>query len=421
MAAIAAKNNPVAWYGALSSIEQRTFWACFGGWTLNSLDFFIFTFALPAIVVTLDLTRPQAMHVASMTLVASAIGGWVAGILADRYGRVQVLQVTILWFAVFGLLCAFTQSYWQLMTCRVLMGLGLGGEWAVGAVLLGEVIRPKDRGKAVGAMQSGWAVGWAIAALIGIFVLIKFRPDMAWRILLCVGLLPALLVFYIRRHIEDAAVFKAARKNLRARKRKENFLEIFSPAMLKTTLTTTLLAAGAQGGYYTSAWLLTYLRDYRRIEAMGSGKYLACIIAGAFIGYLVSAWLNDRIGRRLTFMLFAAGSALSVYVLVWLAANDHGVLFWGFCLSFTASGTFSGLGPTLTENFPTHIRATGQSFAYNAGRLLAAGIPALLALLSTKASFNRSIDLIAIGAYGVVVIAAWFLRETNGKVLNARA
>jgi MFS family permease len=307
------------------------------------------------------------------------------------------------------------------MTCRVLMGLGLGGEWAVGAVLLGEVIRPKDRGKAVGAMQSGWAVGWAIAALIGIFVLIKFRPDMAWRILLCVGLLPALLVFYIRRHIEDAAVFKAARKNLRARKRKENFLEIFSPAMLKTTLTTTLLAAGAQGGYYTSAWLLTYLRDYRRIEAMGRGKYLACIIAGAFIGYLVSAWLNDRIGRRLTFMLFAAGSALSVYVLVWLAANDHGVLFWGFCLSFTASGTFSGLGPTLTENFPTHIRATGQSFAYNAGRLLAAGIPALLALLSTKASFNRSIDLIAIGAYGVVVIAAWFLRETNGKVLNARA
>lgn len=96
MAAIAAKNNPVAWYGALSSIEQRTFWACFGGWALSSLDFFIFAFALPAIVVALDLTQPEAVRIASMTLVASAVGGWVAGILADRYGRVRVLQVTIL-------------------------------------------------------------------------------------------------------------------------------------------------------------------------------------------------------------------------------------------------------------------------------------------------------------------------------------
>ena len=134
--------------------------------------------------------RPQATHIASATLVASAIGGWIAGILADRYGRVRVLQVTILWFAVFGLLSAFTQEYWQLMTCRVLMGLGLGGEWAVGAILIGEVIRAKDRGKAVGAMQSGWAVGWGIVALVAIFVMLKARPDISWRVLLCLGFFP---------------------------------------------------------------------------------------------------------------------------------------------------------------------------------------------------------------------------------------
>lgn len=415
-----APESPIAWYGAMTSLQTKTFWAAFGGWALNSLDFFIFMFALPAIVVALDMTRPQAMHIGTATLVASAIGGWVAGIAADRYGRVKVLQITILWFAVFGLLCALVQDYYQLMVCRVLMGFGLGGEWAVGAILIGEVIRRQDRGKAVGAMQSGWAVGWGIAALIAIFVLVRTRPDIAWRTLLCVGILPALLVFFIRRHIEEPKVWLDTQKNLRRKRRVADFRGIFSAGMLKTTAITTMLAAGAQGGYYTSAWLLEFLRDYRRIAEMGTGRYIASIIGGAFIGYLISAWLNDRLGRRHTFMLFSIGSAISVYVVVWLAANDHGIMFWGFMLSLFASGTFSGIGSTFTEHFPTHLRGSGQSFSYNAGRLLAAGIPSLLAMLSTKASFNRSIDIIAITAYALVFVAAWLLEETNGKELSSK-
>jgi fucose permease len=181
-----------------------------------------------------------------------------------------------------------------------------------------------------------------------------------------------------------------------------------------------MLAAGAQGGYYTSAWLLEYLRDYRRIAEMGTGRYIASIIGGALVGYLISAYLNDRLGRRHTFMLFSIGSAISVYVIVWLAANDHGIMFWGFMLSLFASGTFSGIGSTFTEHFPTHLRGSGQSFSYNAGRLLAAGIPSLLAVLSTKASFNRSIDIIAITAYALVFLAAWLLEETNGKELSSK-
>lgn len=416
---MAAKGSPIAWYGAMTSQERMTFWAAFGGWTLNSVDFFLLTFALPAIVVALDLTRPQAMHVASITLVASAIGGWLAGILADRYGRVRILQITILWFAFFGLICAFVQEYWQLVTCRALMGFGLGGEWVVGAILLGETIRAKDRGKAVGTMQSGWAVGLGIVALIAIFVMPKVRPDISWRVMLCLGLLPALLIFFIRRHIQEPEVFLATQKNLRRKKNREmDFLKIFSPSMLKTTVITTMLATGAQGGYYTTAWLLDYLRDYRRIADMGSGRYIISVIAGGLIGYLISAYLNDRLGRRRTFMLFSIGSAISVYVIVWLAANSHGIMFWGFMLSLFASGTFSGLGPTLTENFPTYLRGSGQGFSYNAGRILAAGIPALLAMLSTKATFNRWIDAIAITAYALVFLAAWLLRETNGKRLT---
>jgi MFS family permease len=180
---------------------------------------------------------------------------------------------------------------------------------------------------------------------------------------------------------------------------------------------TTLLAAGTHGGYYTSAWLLDYLGSYRRITEMGTGRYIASIIGGAFIGYLVSAYLNDRIGRRFTFMLFAAGSAISVYVVLWLAANGHGVMFWGFMVCMFASGTFSGIGPTLTEHFPTHLRGSGQSFAYNGGRLLAAGVPTFLTFMSSRDSFNHIIDIVAISAYALVFIVAWFMHETNGKKL----
>lgn len=413
-----ASDSPTAWYGAMTSLERKTFWASFGGWTLNSIDFFLLIFAMPAIVVALDLTRHEAAHVASGTLIASAIGGWIAGIAADRYGRVKVLQVTILWFAVCGLLCALVQEYWQLMAARMLMALGLGGEWAVGAILIGEAIRPKDRGKAVGSMQSGWAVGWAIAAIIAIFVVPKVRPDIAWRILLALGVLPALFIFFIRSQIEEPKVFLDTQKKLRGKKNREwDFLKIFSLANLKATVMTTLLAAGTHGGYYTSAWLLDYLGSYRRITEMGTGRYIASIIGGAFIGYLVSAYLNDRIGRRFTFMLFAAGSAVSVYVVLWLAANGHGVMFWGFMLCLFASGTFSGIGPTLTEHFPTHLRGSGQSFAYNGGRLLAAGVPTFLTFMSSRDSFNHIIDIVAIAAYALVFVVAWFMRETNGKKL----
>ncbi len=417
---MAKSESPAAWYGRLDPNEKRTLWACFGGWTLNSLDFFIFTFALPAIIVALDMTHQQAGMITTWTLVASALGGWTAGILADRYGRVRVLQITILWFAAFGLLCAFVQEYWQLLTCRMLMGLGLGGEWAVGAVLLGEVIRAKDRGKAVGTMQSGWGIGWGIAALISIGILLKLRPDISWRVLLCIGLLPALLIFYIRRHIRDAEVFNETQKKLRTQRRSVNFMDIFSPSLIKTTILMTLLAAGAQGGYYASAWFLEALRNTRKIAAMATGRYLAAVIIGSIIGYLVSAYLNDRIGRRPTFIGFAVCAAACIFALTLLAANDVSVLVLGFLLGLFASGTFSGLGPVMTENFPTALRTTGQSFSYNAARLLAAGVPGLISWLSERSSFNRTIDLIAVAAYGLVVIVAFLIPETKGKVLSAR-
>lgn len=149
-----------AFYHQMTLPERRTFWACFAGWVLDGMDFMIYPLVIGSIIALWQVDRGTAGLAVTATLLFSAIGGWLAGYLADRIGRVRTLQLTILWFSIFSLICAFTQSFDQLMICRALLGLGFGGEWAAGAVLIGEAIRPQFRGRAVGSVQSGWALGW---------------------------------------------------------------------------------------------------------------------------------------------------------------------------------------------------------------------------------------------------------------------
>ena len=139
-------DSPTGWYRELQPGEKRTFWACFGGWTLDAMDVQIFSFAIPAIIATFAITNADAGLIGTATLLSSAFGGWFAGALSDRFGRVRTLQITIVWFAFFTFLCGFAQNYAQLFIFRALMGLGFGGEWAAGAVLMGEVIRAQHRG-----------------------------------------------------------------------------------------------------------------------------------------------------------------------------------------------------------------------------------------------------------------------------------
>jgi MFS family permease len=160
------EHHPTAWYAQMGRKEKATFWACIGGWILDAMDVQILSFVFPAIIAAFAISNADAGLIGTSTLFASAFGGWFAGALSDRFGRVRTLQVTIAWFAVFTFLCGFAQNYTQLLTFRALMGFGFGGEWAAAAVLVGEVIRPENRGKAVGAMQSGWAIGWGLAALL---------------------------------------------------------------------------------------------------------------------------------------------------------------------------------------------------------------------------------------------------------------
>jgi MFS family permease len=417
--AAAASDSPIGWYGELQPGERRTFWACFGGWALDAMDVQIYGFVIPTLVATWKISNTQAGQLATVALLLSAFGGWFAGMLADRFGRVKTLQITILWFAFFTFLSGFAQNFEQLFACRALMGLGFGGEWAAGAVLMGEMIRAEHRGKAVGTVQSGWAIGWGAAAILYALYFSIFAPEIAWRALFITGLLPALLVFYIRNFVDDPEVYKAAKRAQAKSGTRPSVAEIFKGSVLKTTILCSILAMGAQGGYYAiTTWLPTFLRTERKLTVLGTSGYLAVIIIGSLIGYWVSAYLTDRIGRRNNFVLYAVGSVVIVLVYTYLPITDGWMLVLGFPLGFFASGIFSGVGPFFTELFPTRVRGAGQGFSYNFGRGFGALFPTFVGMLSAKISLGNAIGLFAVIAYGLMLAAVALLPETRGRVLT---
>jgi len=221
---------------------------------------------------------------------------------------------------------------------------------------------------------------------------------------------------------DEPPIYARTRENLSAAGKQADFLEIFSPAMRKTTLLACLLTTGAQGGYYAiSTWLPTYLRDERHLTILGTGGYLAVIITGAFVGGMISAWLSDRIGRRSNFILFAACSIATVVGYTQVPVDDTLMLFLGFPLGFFSQGVFSGMGPFLTELYPTRMRGSGQGFSYNFGRGIAAMNPTLVGMLSATLPLGQSIGVFAILAYTLLTIAALMLPETRGWRLTAEA
>lgn len=421
-----APSRPAAlgsgWFQELDVRERRTFWACFAGWALDAMDVQLLSFVIPTLINFWNMTRAEAGQLATVALLMSAVGGWLAGVLSDRIGRVRTLQLTILWFAGFSFLSGLAQNPGQLLVARALMGLGFGGEWAAGAVLMGETIRAQHRGKAVGSVQSGWAVGWGAAALLATALFSFLPPDRAWRVLFFVGLAPAGLVFFLRRYVEEPPVFTAARARAAGGGSVGGpFLAIFSPrgGVLKTTLLASLLTTGAQGGYYAvTTWLPTFLKTERHLSVLNTGGYLAVIIVGSFAGYLVSAHLSDRLGRRRTFFLFSAASMVIVLLYTRLPIPNAAMLFLGFPLGFFASGVFSGMGAFLTELFPTRMRGSGQGFCYNFGRGVGALFPTLVGSLGSAMPLGEAIGLFAAGAYALMFAAAFLLPETRGRELS---
>src|SRR6201990_2912753 len=232
--AVIDDSSLLAFYRDMNEPERRTFWACAGGWALDGMDFMIYPLVIGTIITMWKVDPGTAGLAGTVTLLASAVGGWLGGYLVDRIGRVKTLQLTILWFSFFSLVCAVVQNFDQLLIARALLGLGFGAEWAAGAVLMGEAIRPQYRGRAVGSVQSGWAVGWGLAVLSQAILFSWLPPEIAWRWMFAVGALPALLVFYLRRYVTEPEIAAAARQSQAGQQ--PSIWEIFSGPILKTTI-----------------------------------------------------------------------------------------------------------------------------------------------------------------------------------------
>jgi MFS family permease len=246
--------------------------------------------------------------------------------------------------------------------------------------------------------------------------------EQAWRIIFWMGALPALLILYIRRNIKDPEVYQATRAKIKSGAATGNFLEIFSPRLLSTTIRASLLATGMQGGYYAvTTWLPTFLKTERNLSVLGTTSYLLVLIFGSFVGYLTSAYLNDRLGRRLCFILFAIGAGGLAIAYTQIPITDSLMLVLGFPLGFFLSGIFSGMGAFLSELFPSTVRGSGQGFCYNIGRAVGSFCPAMVGYLSQSMPLGVAIGYLAGGAYLLVVIAALSLPETKGLELTAEA
>src|SRR5580700_8447719 len=407
----------LAWFGELNAKERRTMGACFGGWALDAFDVQMYSFVIPTVIALWGLSRGEAGLIGTVTLLISSLGGWFSGTLADRFGRVRMLQITILWYSVFTFLCAFAQNFEQLFVLRALHGLGFGGEWAAGAVLMGEVIRDKYRGRGVGIVQTGWAVGWGGAALVYTAVYWLVPEALAWRVLFGIGLFPAVFVFWIRRHIDEPDIFHKTRRE-RAPVGLSHLFSAFRGEHLWTTVKVSIMVAGAQGaGYAVGIWMPTYLRTVRHFSATATGGFLLVQILGALCGFLLGTYLSDAIGRKQTFMLSAILSFVFILLYMFVPMGDSALLLAGVPLNIVLLMKFPPMGPFMTELFPTGVRGNAQGFCYNAGRAIGSFFPTIVGYVSQSVDLGTTIALFSAIASVLMVIMLLMLPETRGRSL----
>jgi MFS family permease len=390
----------------------RALFAAQLGWMLDAMDFLLFTFALLPIQHEFGLTKQQISLPIVTALVASAIGGIAFGRIADRIGRVRAMTFSILLYSGATAGMATAQNLWQLIAWRVLVGFGMGGEWSCGSVLVAETWPAKHRAKAMGIMQSGWAIGALIAAAMSALVLERF----GWRVLFLLGAAPAVLAFYVRRNVEEPQVWRERETS------QSRFTDIFAPEFRTRVGLATLVASSVLVAYWgVTSWLPAFLAT--PVEQGGAGltvtksaAWLIVLQIGAFLGYISFGWIADRIGRRPAFTLFMIAATLVVPVFAFGARSAMTLLLVGPLVGYFAHGYFSLFGAMLAELFPTRIRASAQGFCYNAGRLVSALAPYAIGAAATKHGLGFAIAADAVFfALGAGLI--WLLPETKGTEL----
>jgi MFS family permease len=403
-----------AWWRAADAPARRAFVASSLGWMLDSFDVMLYALALRSIMPDLGMTARVAGLIASATLVTAAGGGIAFGLVADRHGRTRALMASVLIYAVFTAACGLAQTVVQLAVFRVLLGIGMGGEWASGATLVSEVWPAEHRGKALAFMQSAWAIGYGLAALVTALVM----PRWGWRVLFGVGLLPAFFTIWIRRRVEEPALWIAARTR---REPHSRFRDVFSPGLRGLTLAVTTMNALTLFAWWGfNLWLPGYLSQPLAAGGVGlSTRRMAMFVfamqIGMWFGYVSFGFISDRVGRRRTYVAYLVAAAVLIAAYVSIRA-PLALFVLGPVVAFFSTGYFSGFGAVTAEIYPTAIRGTAQGFTYNAGRLASAGAPFAVGSLATTHGF-RSALLLTSGAFVLAALTWIFIPETRGRAL----
>lgn len=407
----------LAWLRDLSSRERRTMLACWGGWTLDGFDGQLYAYVVPTIIAVWGISKGAAGTIGTITLLTSSVGGWLAGALADRYGRVRILQFAILWYSVFTFLCGFAQNFEQLFILRALHGLGFGGEWATGAVLMGEVIRDKYRGRGVGFVQTGAAFGPGAAALVYSGLYAVLPEATAWRALFFIGILPALLVLWVRRNIPESDAFKDRQRTAPSAVSGRS-LSPFRGPYLWLTIKVSLMVTGAQGGVWAvQFWMLTFLRTSRHLSPSIAGLFVAVQMVGALVGFLLGAYMADWIGRKWTFMISAIASIVMVVIFIFVPVGNAGLFVLGALLSTAILMKFAPMGPYMTELYPTEIRGSGQGFCYNSGRAVGSIFMTIIGYATVVMPLGTAIALFSSLAMVLMIVMLLVLPETHGRAI----
>lgn len=400
------------WPRDVTLAERRSLIAGGLGWMLDAFDVMLYSMVLAHLMRHFGMSKETGGLLNSLTLVASAVGGFFFGFIADRIGRTRALMASILVFSISSGASGFSQTITQLAVCRVILGLGMGGEWSTGAALIAETWPAEHRGKALGIMQSTWAIGEIAAAIIAGLML----PRFGWRAVFFAGVLPAFVVFWILRKVPESEIWrnrKSARPDFRALLRRD----VLFPGLLATAMN----ACGMFGYWGLFTWIPAYLslpvaQGGRGLTLVATTGWLIVMGIGKFLGYALFGFAADSFGRRASYVLYllAAAALVPIYA---MSKTPLWLLILGPPVAFFGTGFFSGYSALASELFPTEIRATAMGISYNIGRGFSALAPFAVGWIATRHGLGSAFFLQA-AAFFIAALLALALPETKGRALT---
>ncbi len=412
----------LGWWQEGSPAARRALVAAALGWALDAFDVMLFSLTLAAVIKELGLTKVQAGLLGSITLLGGAVGGLFFGWVADRYGRTRALMGSVLLYSLFTALCGLSQTFWQFAAFRALLGLGMGGEWASGAALVSEWWPTHVRGRALAWMQSAWAIGFGAAALTVSLVL----PRFGWRAVFFVGVLPALLVLWVRRNVEEPERWMALKvtqkmgvANAAAR---TSIVDIFRGKMLGRTSAVTFMNACTLFGWWgMNSWVPAYLSLPPAQGGLGMSdstgpRFVAFMQIGMWLGYITFGYISDVFSRKRVYVTYLLGASL-LLPLYGSLSNPALLLLLGPFVAFFGTGFYSGFGAVTAEIYPTAIRASAQGFTYNIGRIASAAAPFTVGSLATSRGFSFAFT-VAGAAYLMAALTWSVIPNTQGSQLD---